>query len=56
MHFRSSHIFREGNKVADALANYGTSLSKQEWWDTPPHFVLSYCNSDILGLPQFRFR
>ena len=56
MHFRSSHIFREGNKVADALANYGTSLSAQEWWDTPPPFVLSYCNSDILGLPQFRFR
>ncbi|PRQ50126.1 putative ribonuclease H-like domain, reverse transcriptase zinc-binding domain-containing protein [Rosa chinensis] len=25
MNFHSSHIFREGNHVADALANYGTS-------------------------------
>ncbi|KAL6202873.1 hypothetical protein ACLB2K_026577 [Fragaria x ananassa] len=29
MTFKSFHIFREGNRVADALANHGTSLSEQ---------------------------
>ena len=28
MHFRSSYIFREGNQVADALANFGSSSTK----------------------------
>lgn len=30
MNVRSSHIFWKGNKVADALANHGTSLP--EYW------------------------
>ena len=55
MTFRSSHIFREGNKVADALANHGTSLTQLIWWDSAPPFILSYCSSDLMGLPQFRF-
>jgi hypothetical protein len=38
MHFRSSYISWEGNKVADTLANHETSLFEQEWWDTPPPF------------------
>ncbi|KAL6126962.1 hypothetical protein ACLB2K_075007 [Fragaria x ananassa] len=55
MTFRSSHIFREGNKVADALANHGTSLTQLIWWDSAPPFILSYCSSDLMGLPLFRF-
>ncbi|XP_004309472.1 PREDICTED: putative ribonuclease H protein At1g65750-like [Fragaria vesca subsp. vesca] len=39
MNFRSSHIFREGNQVADALANMGLSMSALSWWDEPPHFI-----------------
>ena len=56
MTFKSSHIFREGNRVADALANHGTSLSKQIWWDVPPPFILSYYERDFLGMPNFRLR
>ena len=56
MTFKSSHIFREGNRVADALANHGTSLSEQIWWDVPPPFILSYYERDFLGMPNFRLR
>ncbi|KAK9949954.1 hypothetical protein M0R45_005462 [Rubus argutus] len=56
MHFKVSHIFREGNKVADVLANYGTLSSDFVWWDEPPPFLLVYYNSDVVGHPQFRFR
>ncbi|KAL6146202.1 hypothetical protein ACLB2K_056885 [Fragaria x ananassa] len=56
MTFKSSHIFREGNRVADALANHGTSLSEQIWWDVPPLFILSYYERDFLGMPNFRLR
>ncbi|KAM5549742.1 hypothetical protein ABKV19_000918 [Rosa sericea] len=33
MQFKSSHIFREGNQVADALANVGLSSSGLVWWN-----------------------
>jgi len=38
-----THIHREGNQVANALAKYGQSLAPftSQWWDTPPTFVLS---------------
>ncbi|PRQ16504.1 putative ribonuclease H-like domain-containing protein [Rosa chinensis] len=55
MHFRSSHIYREGNQVADALANFGDALSEMIWWDSIPQFALSFCARDRLGLPNFRF-
>ncbi|KAK9931811.1 hypothetical protein M0R45_019074 [Rubus argutus] len=56
MSFRSSHIFREGNRVADALANFGSSSSSSRfvWWDSPPSFIVSLCNED-LSLSQYRF-
>ncbi|PRQ57777.1 putative ribonuclease H-like domain-containing protein [Rosa chinensis] len=56
MHFKSSHIFREGNQAADALANYGASSDGFTWWDSTPDFMMSHCNRDHLGLPNFRFR
>ncbi|KAK9931139.1 hypothetical protein M0R45_018433 [Rubus argutus] len=56
MQFRCSHIFREGNKVADALANFGLTSDTMVWWDSPPAFVVSLCNRDFLGLPNFHFR
>lgn len=55
MQFRSSHIFREGNRVADALANHGIHSTCLIWWDLPPDFVLSFCNHAWLGLPNFHF-
>ncbi|PRQ42584.1 putative ribonuclease H-like domain-containing protein [Rosa chinensis] len=56
MNFHSSHIFREGNHVADALANYGTSSTDFVWWDTTPSFIASNCNEDRLGIPKYRVR
>ncbi|KAL6179927.1 hypothetical protein ACLB2K_046598 [Fragaria x ananassa] len=56
MHFCSSHIFREGNQAADALANCGLSSNGLIWWDLPLHFILSHCHRDYMGLPNFRFR
>ncbi|KAL6205985.1 hypothetical protein ACLB2K_023236 [Fragaria x ananassa] len=43
MHFRSSHIFREGNQVADALANIGLTLTGMSWWDDPPPSIVDHC-------------
>ena len=54
MHFRSSHIFREGNQVADALANIGLSLTDMSWWDGPPPSIVDLCWRDALGLLNFR--
>ena len=55
MNFPSSHIFREGNQVADALADFGMSLSAFSWWNEPPHFILGPFQRDKIGLPNFRF-
>ena len=58
MSFRSSHIFLEGNRVADALVNFESSSSSSSfvWWDSPLAFIVSLYNEDCLGLPQFHFR
>ena len=55
MSFKISHIFREGNHVADALANHGALGSGLIWWDTAPSFILPFCQRDWLGMPNYRF-
>lgn len=37
--FYVSHIFREGNTVADTLANYGAFHFGSHWWDALPPFL-----------------
>jgi len=51
-----THIHREGNLVADALAQNGQSLalSTSQWWSEPPHFLLSLLYHDSLGVPHYR--
>lgn len=55
--WKVSHIFREGNKVADYLAEIGlqsvsmTTFSR----DSAPARVKALCRMDQLGLPNFRF-
>ena len=56
MQFRCSHIYREGNQAADALANMGLSSTGLTWWDIPPDLIRSHCRKDSLGLPNFRVR
>ena len=42
MSFIFTHIYREGNMDADALAKNGQALTNygSQWWDEPPLFVL----------------
>ena len=55
MVFRCSHIFREGNVVADKLANLGLLSSSLVWHSTPPIEILPPLHSDFLGMPTYRF-
>jgi ribonuclease HI len=54
MNYIVSHIYREGNQVADTLANYGCSLSSLTCWHYVPDFVKDNFVKNILGIPSFR--
>ncbi|GAU45776.1 hypothetical protein TSUD_24400 [Trifolium subterraneum] len=49
-----THIYREGNKVADLIVNHGLSLSASTSWLTHPLFITDCLNSNKLGMPNFR--
>jgi hypothetical protein len=53
--FRVSHIYREGNHIADALANQGLSKNSLEVWNAIPSDIRSLFVKDRLGLPNYRF-
>lgn len=46
-----THIHREGNQVANALAKNGHSLApfSSQWWDSPPSFLLPDLLRDSSG-------
>ena len=50
-----SHIFREGNNVADRLSSQASSLQCQQWWTSIPENLASTAYQDHIGLPYFRF-
>lgn len=50
-----SHVFREGNKVADALANHVVSLTSLSIWFDVPLFINDSFLHNKSGLPAFRF-
>jgi hypothetical protein len=54
MNFIVSHIFREGNQVADCLANYGLSLSYIMFWHEMPLFIKNTFEKNKLGLANYR--
>jgi ribonuclease HI len=54
MNFMVTHIYREGNQVADSLANHGLSLSSIVFWNTLPTFVTDCFYKNKLGNPSFR--
>jgi len=55
MNFRFSHIYREGNRCADSLANYGIrGVDFIRWEGIPPSISYDYCR-DRFRLPYFRF-
>ncbi|KAK9930542.1 hypothetical protein M0R45_027578 [Rubus argutus] len=56
MSVKISHVYREGNQVADCLANFGVDQVGTLWWDScPPCALSAYCH-DLVGLPNYRFR
>jgi ribonuclease HI len=50
-----THICREGNQVADALANHGLSLLGFYTWSDPPDLVKDFLLRNKNGLPNFRY-
>lgn len=51
----ASHIYREGNRCADNLANDGHSIHNVVWWETLPLFIREEFFQDRFGIPYFRF-
>jgi len=51
-----THIIREGNRAADALAKNGQGLSmfSSQWLTSPPTYISSFLFRDSLGLPYSR--
>jgi ribonuclease HI len=49
-----SHIYREGNQVADLLANYGLNLTSFVFWNGSPLFISDFVNRNKGGIPSFR--
>jgi len=50
-----THIYREGNQVADSLANIGLTLDSFVIWDHVPLFANESYGRNKSGLPNFRF-
>ncbi|PRQ38043.1 putative ribonuclease H-like domain, reverse transcriptase zinc-binding domain-containing protein [Rosa chinensis] len=55
MTFHISHIFREGNKVADKLANYGALHDGAVWWIALPSIITSEFGHDYSSRTSYRF-
>ncbi|PON53282.1 Ribonuclease H-like domain containing protein, partial [Trema orientale] len=55
MNFHVSHIFREGNTVADILASRATSFQTSTWWHSTPSFIQDAFSTDFMGQSAFRF-
>ncbi|GAU27936.1 hypothetical protein TSUD_146500 [Trifolium subterraneum] len=49
-----THIYREGNKVADLIANHGLTLSSFISWNNAPLLIVDCMSSNKLGMPSFR--
>jgi ribonuclease HI len=54
MNFMVSHIYREGNQVADLLATHGLSLPSIVYWNTLPLFVKHSFDFNKHGTTSFR--
>ncbi|KAK3221981.1 hypothetical protein Dsin_009006 [Dipteronia sinensis] len=55
MEFQVSHIFREGNQVADALSKHALGLSSDSWRSFTPSFGSSLVGNDYMGKESFWF-
>jgi ribonuclease HI len=55
MNFIITHIYREGNDIADSLANLGTTTDNVSYFWVPPLCIINSLYRNRLGLPSFRF-
>ncbi|KAK2652805.1 hypothetical protein Ddye_012661 [Dipteronia dyeriana] len=55
MEFQVSHIFREGDQVADALSKHALGLEVDSWWANSPSFCSLLVGNDCMGRESFRF-
>jgi ribonuclease HI len=49
-----THIYREGNQVADLFANFGLSIPDLVFWTEIPLFIKEPFEKNKLGIPSFR--
>jgi hypothetical protein len=54
MNFIVTHTYREGNIVADLIANFGLSAPHLTSWESAPMFISDALEKNKLGLPCFR--
>lgn len=55
MNFMVSHIYREGNVCADALANIGLNIIGFAWWQEAPSNIRKEVVNNMLGMPNYRY-
>ena len=55
INFRVSHIFREGNKVADDLSKFAVNHEAPMWWFEVPDFCKRSYGDDLIGQGGYRF-
>jgi ribonuclease HI len=55
MNYIVTHIYREGNHVADSLANQALSLNSFTVWHDAPLFIGEHYAKNKLGWPSYRF-
>jgi hypothetical protein len=54
MNLLVAHVYREGNKVADLVANFGLTFSSFTFWYVAPLFINDSLVYNKLGMPNFR--
>jgi ribonuclease HI len=54
MNFIVSHVFREGNQVADSLANHCLALNSIMFWNVLPLFIKDSFDKNMYGFANYR--
>ena len=55
MNFVVSHIYHEGNGVADSLAKFGAQNNDFKWWQSMPDFCTNILFEDFSVVERFQF-
>lgn len=55
MNYIITHIYREGNQVADTLANFALDYDQKMYWQETLLFIRESFGKNKLGWPNFRF-